>query len=194
MLSQSEIKYNRLMEKSEYLFTQFGYKGVSMDQIAEAAEISKMTIYKYFSSKEKLFLTVLQSIMDKTYEYLQNEIKKLDGTVEKIDAILVFSTKYSQEYSLAFYKDIIEDPIINEKVMKQKKIMSRIIFEDIIKDGIKRGEIRNLDESFIADILIALIDGIGNSYFKEIKDKDDIEKFAVKFYDFLKYGLLGKKE
>lgn len=194
MLTQSEIKYNRLMEKSEELFIQLGYKAVSMDEIAEAAGISKMTIYKYFSSKEELFFTVLQVIMDKTYEYLKNEINKVDGTLEKINAMLTFNIEYSQKYSLAFYKDIMSDPKISNKVMEQKKIMSKAVFEDIIKNGMEIGDIRKVDEAFIANILIALIDGFGNGYFEEIKDKEDLEKFAEKFYDFLKYGLLGGKE
>ncbi len=194
MLTQSEIKYNRLMEKSEELFIQLGYKAVSMDQIAEAAGISKMTIYKYFSSKEELVLTVLQAVIDKTYEYLKNEINKVDETVEKINTMLTFNREYSQKYSLAFYKDIINDPKISNKIMEQKKIMSKAIFEDIIKSGIERGDIRKVDEAFIANILIVLIEGIGSGYFEEIKGKEEIDSFVEKFYDFLKYGLLGGKE
>ena len=52
MISQSEIKYNRMMEKAKELFFEFGYRATSMDQIAEESGISKMTIYRYFSSKE----------------------------------------------------------------------------------------------------------------------------------------------
>lgn len=63
MISQSEIKYNRLMEKAEELFISLGYKGVSMDQIAKEAGISKMTIYKYFSSKEELFVKDRKSVV-----------------------------------------------------------------------------------------------------------------------------------
>lgn len=193
MLTQSQIKYNKLMEKSEELFIQLGYKSVSMDQIAEAAGISKMTIYKYFSSKEELFLEVLQIVMDKSYEYLQNEINKVEGTLEKINAMLTFNIEYSQQYSLAFYKDIMSDPNIYNKIMEEKKKMTSTVFEDIIKSGMEKGDIRKVDEAFISNILIALVDGLGNGYFKEVTNKEDIEDFAEKFYDFLKYGLLGGK-
>lgn len=193
MLSQSEIKYNRLMEKAEELFTGLGYKAVSMDQIAEAAGISKMTIYKYFSSKEELFLSVLQSITEKTYKDLEDRVKSVDGTLEKIDILLSFTMEYTKQYSFAFYKDIMDTTYIAEKMMQEKKKMSNILFQNIIRNGIERGEIRNVDETFIATMLIALIDGLGGSVFDKITCKKEIEDFAEKFYDFLKYGLLGGK-
>ena len=54
MANQSQKKFDRLMEKSKELFWKYGYNGVSVDQIAKEAGISKMTIYKHFSSKEDL--------------------------------------------------------------------------------------------------------------------------------------------
>ena len=77
MLTQSQIKYNRLMEVSEDLFSKYGYKAVSMDEIADATGISKMTIYRYFSSKDELFINAVNSITDKTYENIYVENMKI---------------------------------------------------------------------------------------------------------------------
>ena len=41
-------------------------------------------------------------------------------------------------------------------------------------------------------LLIALIDGMDKSIFNNINSKEDMEDFTEKFYDFLKYGLLGR--
>lgn len=193
MSSSREIKYNRLMEKAEELFIQLGYKSVSMDQIAEAAGISKMTIYKYFPSKEELFFSILQSITERTYTQLEERVKSVDGTLEKIDVLLSFTMEYSKQYSFAFYKDIMDNPYIAEKLMQEKKKMSNKLFKDIVRSGINTGQIRNVDESFIANMLMALIDSISTNFFNKMTCKEELEDFAEKFYDFLKYGLLGGK-
>ncbi|MBU5676513.1 TetR/AcrR family transcriptional regulator [Alkaliphilus sp. MSJ-5] len=192
-MSQSEIKYNRLIEKAEELFIELGYKSVSMDQIAEAAGISKMTIYKYFSSKEELFLNILQSIGDRSFIYIEDQMKKIDGTIEKIDFLLHFNVEYSKQFSLTFYKDIMDNPYIIDRLMKEKKRMSKIIFEDIIRNGVERGEIRDVDEAFMANMLITLIDSISKNFFEKITCRKELEDFTENFYDFLKYGLLGGK-
>lgn len=180
------------MEKAKELFFEFGYRATSMDQIAEESGISKMTIYRYFSSKEELFIKVVLSLMDEYFRYIMENISKMEGTLEKIDFLLNFALEHSKEYSLAFYKDVIDNSYIYDELLREKKKMSRIILEDIIEEGMKRGEIRDIDEVFIADMLIALIDGVDKDIFININSKDDIQSFTEKFYDFLKYGLLGK--
>lgn len=43
-----------IIEASRNLFHQFGFKKVSMDEIAKEAGVTKKTIYMYFNSKEEL--------------------------------------------------------------------------------------------------------------------------------------------
>lgn len=194
MISQSEKKYIRLMEKAEELFVSLGYKAVSMDQIAEAAGISKMTIYRYFPSKEELFIETILSLADRIFLNIKEELENIDGTLEKIDFLLNFGIGYSKKYSLALYNDIMENPYILDKIMKEKIRMTKDIFHDIIRRGMERGEIRKVDEDFVSHMLIILIEGIGKGYFNKITSKEEIEDFVEKFYDFLKYGLLGGKD
>lgn len=193
MLSQSEIKYNNMMEKAEELFIQFGYKAVSMDQIADASGISKMTIYKHFSTKEELFLNVLQSISDKTYLDIEEHVKTAEGTIKKIDTMLMCAREHSERYSMALYKDILENQRILELMMAEKKKRVKQILTDILRNGMKRGDIREIDVSFVANILNALIEGLTKDFNSICSSREELEDFTNKFHDFLKYGLLGGK-
>ncbi|AKL96303.1 transcriptional regulator TetR family [Clostridium aceticum] len=193
MTTQSEIKYNRLMEKAEELFMKLGYKAVSMDEIAEAAGISKMTIYKHFSSKEALFVEVVLNMMQKGVVLIEEKIKKISGTLEKIDFLMGYNMEASKNYSLAFYKDVMSIPYVTEKLLAEKYRISRIIFERIIQEGVEKGEIREVNVSFIVDMLIMMIETFGEKYFNKINTKEEIEGITSAFYDFLKYGLLGGK-
>ncbi len=44
-----------ILEAAKRLFLEQGYQGVSMDQIATAAGVSKLTVYSHFGDKETLF-------------------------------------------------------------------------------------------------------------------------------------------
>ncbi|WP_374012318.1 TetR/AcrR family transcriptional regulator [Pseudoxanthomonas koreensis] len=44
-----------ILDAAKRLFVELGYQGVSMDQIAAAAGVSKLTVYSHFGDKETLF-------------------------------------------------------------------------------------------------------------------------------------------
>ena len=44
-----------ILEAAKRLFVELGYEGVSMDQIAAEAGVSKLTVYSHFGDKETLF-------------------------------------------------------------------------------------------------------------------------------------------
>ena len=55
---------DRIKNSALELFTSYGADQVSMDAIAERADVSKVTIYKYFQSKEDLQREVLGLYID----------------------------------------------------------------------------------------------------------------------------------
>ena len=62
---------NRILKMSRRLFTAKGYENTTIEDVAEAAEISKATLYNYFSSKEDL----LQGIADAALEEIRQMVR-----------------------------------------------------------------------------------------------------------------------
>lgn len=52
-------KHKQILDAAHIEFTENGFDGASMDRLAEAAGVSKPTLYKYFGDKEGLFAAVL---------------------------------------------------------------------------------------------------------------------------------------
>ena len=48
------MKQEQIIQAARKLFNKFGYKRVSMDEIAKEAGVTKKTVYSYFASKEDL--------------------------------------------------------------------------------------------------------------------------------------------
>ena len=65
------LKEEQIIEVARELFHKFGFKKVSMDEIAREAGVTKKTIYRYFDSKEALL------------EYfIQEELQNMKAIVE----------------------------------------------------------------------------------------------------------------
>ncbi len=60
----------RLLAEAQRLFRERGYAATSLEQIAEAAEVTKGAIYGHFASKEDLMLSAIEAARDTTPEYV----------------------------------------------------------------------------------------------------------------------------
>ena len=54
-----------ILEAAESLFLEHGFEGVSMDQIAARAGVSKLTVYSHFGDKDALFIDAVEHYCDK---------------------------------------------------------------------------------------------------------------------------------
>lgn len=63
-LQQLENKRTTIIQAALGLFSRFGLHGTSLDQIASAADVSKTNLLYYFSSKEVLYTSVMESLLD----------------------------------------------------------------------------------------------------------------------------------
>ena len=74
--SRGEERRALLFEVATDLFLKFGYDNVSLDQIVEHAGGSKASIYKYFGSKQGLFLAIYQDRSDKFIRQIELAVQE----------------------------------------------------------------------------------------------------------------------
>ena len=189
MAGQSEKKLKRLLEKSEELFWKYGYSAVTIDQIANEAGISKMTIYKHFHSKEDLFIKVFTRNLEYYLDKIKKTLAEKYHTVEKIEFIYNYTMELAKEYPDILLRDIIEKKSIYERVSAIKLEKGLPIWQFILEDGINKGEIRKLDLNFISQLLMNLPNVFKSLDF--LSEKSEMIKFYENYMDFIKYGLLG---
>ncbi|MBV9415950.1 MAG: TetR/AcrR family transcriptional regulator [Solirubrobacterales bacterium] len=66
-------------------FLRKGYLGTSVDDIAAAARVSKQTVYKYFGSKEKLFVAILEATVGDVLDELFTRVDPRAGEFEDLE-------------------------------------------------------------------------------------------------------------
>ena len=64
-VTRFDVKRASIVGGAKDVFLRHGFEGASMDEIAAAAGVSKMTVYRYFRSKEQLFGGVIRDLCER---------------------------------------------------------------------------------------------------------------------------------
>lgn len=128
----------QIMDTAFDLFSQYGIKSVSMDDIAKAVGISKRTLYESFEDKESL----LTEGIENNAESLSACLTKLEKEpFNALEVILLFyeeMMKTPRWYNEKFYEDLKKYPKAQQKIEVNKaKIGKRCM--DLFTRGVKEG-------------------------------------------------------
>ena len=90
------MKGEQILNAAKKLFTNYGFKRVSMDEIASEAGVTKKTVYTYFSSKEELLKYCIKEELQNMRKIIENvESKKLDF-METVHQVIYNLLKYKK--------------------------------------------------------------------------------------------------
>ena len=84
------VTTQRIVETAAALFLQHGFTAVSMDQIAAAAQVTKMTVYQHFRSKEILLLQCLRWRLERREQYLDEHFKGLPPSSSRVLDVFIW--------------------------------------------------------------------------------------------------------
>lgn len=121
-------KKQKVIETARKLFTEKGYKKVSMDEIALGSSVTKRTIYCYFKDKEELFRF-----------FIVEELIKMKEIVEEIDQknISFFDKTHSTLYELLKYKKNNQFLNMIAKEASEIKTIAAIHYSKMINEHIE---------------------------------------------------------
>ncbi len=138
MSEENEIK-ERILNKAEEMFLQYGFSKVTMDEIASGLGMSKKTLYKFFSGKENLVRELIKNRQCET----ENNInliwadKELDF-VGKLRKMMNYIGKQSSKIKGPLFDDLRKSmPEIWTEVHDFKKIKGLEKATELFKKGIE---------------------------------------------------------
>lgn len=83
-----------ILSAAERIFAERGYFHARMDDIAEASELAKGTLYYYFKSKDEIFVHLLGRETRKVHEELQRRISGRESFLEILEVWIEFYLEY----------------------------------------------------------------------------------------------------
>lgn len=189
------MKEEQILNAAKKLFTNYGFKRVSMDEIASEAGVTKKTVYTYFSSKEELLKYCIKEELQNMRKIIENvESKKLDF-METVHQVIYNLLKYKK--NCKFLKMLFKESEIlkNEQLKENLKIVDKEIQNYIRKQlelAIQNDkiEVQNIDITtfLIYKMYIALMIDWNEDY-KKLDEKE----IADNILHFLVNGLKRKE-
>lgn len=142
-----EHNSQKILYAAEREFVKHGYKGTSMQSIADAAELPKANVHYYFKSKQKLYTAVLSDILERWNEILADMSQEGDPaeTLENyIRAKVDLSIRFPQA-SKIFATEIIQGaPNLKEHIRTEMRQWVREKVK-IIESWIDQGKMTPVD-------------------------------------------------
>lgn len=194
-----EEKRKKVEEAAVQEFRSHNFASSSVNRIVEASGISKGSYYQYFEDKKDLYRHILSLIAQEKIVYLSPLLSNPKG----LDIFTLIRELYKSGLSFGLaHPDYLE---IGNKMIRDSsglavseafpdmKTKSDDLFLGLLKDAVKRGEIREgLDLRLISYLLSSLNITIADYYFK-VRDKAtyemDIMEEVEKLITFIRYGI-----
>ncbi|EKZ0815299.1 TetR/AcrR family transcriptional regulator [Listeria monocytogenes] len=181
-------KKTAIIEAALFLFGKQGFTAVSIKDIAALADVSQVSIYNYFGSKEALIGECARVIMQDTIA-LAEEILASEGTfTQKLErAIQLCNTEINLSLSKFISKEASKDQQFLILLVNNINSLKKDIYMKYVAAG---KEAQVIDNAISDEVIQLFIDAI-NSLGLTVPEEELEEKQAEIIQLFL-YGLIGQ--
>lgn len=186
----TEKKKQAIIQAALQLFKEKGFKETSIKSIAEVAEVSPVSIYNYFGSKDNLVALCVNDLFEEITQQAEDILNSnLDFKTKLDHAFALCQEKMSQQISDYFQDKLVEDSVFSTLLTKAITAKKRDIYRAYIKVGKEEGLIaEDLSTELILNVMDAL-NGMGN----QLDHSDNLETEVDQIHQIFLYGIFGKK-
>ncbi|MBZ0276138.1 MAG: TetR/AcrR family transcriptional regulator [Anaerolineae bacterium] len=155
----------QILQAAALILSQRGFEHIRMDDIAEAAGVSKGTLYLYFKSKDEVLTALMMMFFSTDLERLQALVNSPEPGATRLRLYLQELVDYFNGLG-EMQRVIYEFYAASTRQDDRRQILVgyfdqyRQVTATIIQQGIDRGEFRPTDAQAAATTLIALIEGL----------------------------------
>lgn len=186
-----EQKKKDILTAALTLFMEYGIQKVSIAEIAKKANVSQVTIYNYFESKDNLTQFVFKYYVDQVWNEQKQFLESDLPFNEKITKILFEKRTAANQISERFFQDFMKDYARGQSYVEEVYEKETLpLFIKLFNEGREQGSI----DAGVSDeaILFYL------KMFQEYLQREDIAKITLPIAEDLTklffYGIAGQKE
>ena len=152
-----------IIEVARNVFSQYGYKKTTMDDIAEGARKGKSSIYYYFKSKEEIYEAVVDTESNMLFDNILSQIEKPVPASEKFRLYVL--TRLNKIRELTNFYTVMKSESLHQLdfiVELRNKYHKREIgiLQNILNEGVKSREFSIQDSELAAIALVTAIKGL----------------------------------
>jgi AcrR family transcriptional regulator len=128
----------QLLDAASQVFASKGYHAAAMDDIADAAGVSKPVLYQHFPSKLDLYLALLDQSCDRLVEVLEEALASTDENADRVIATVAafyeFISSESGDFRFVFESDLTADGAVQQRLSRVNAAISDAIAGVIADD------------------------------------------------------------
>lgn len=186
---------DRILDAAESLLAQYGYRKMTVEDIARKVGIGKGTIYLHFNGKQELALSTVDRIVKRLVELLR-EIAAMEApATERLQSMLemrvLFRFDRVRKYSQGL-DDLLRS--IRSALLERRRHhfeLEASEFERVLQEGLNRGELSLEDPRQTAHLLLIATNSLlpFNLSPRELGDRADLLRRAKLVSELLIQGL-----
>jgi AcrR family transcriptional regulator len=120
-----------LLDVAVDVFAERGFHGTSMDEVAEAAGVTKPVLYQHFDSKRELYLELLEDVGGQLVSSVTAAVGGAAGPRQRVEAGFVayfeFVTQQTNAFTLLFGSGSRNDEEFNDAVRRVEDVMAAAV-------------------------------------------------------------------
>jgi len=177
LLTKAESTISNVFTAAGALFVEMPYSAVTMDQIAQAAHVTKGALYHHFESKEELYLTLLHAELTQRKQRFVIAIEGGGSCRERLGRLCQTFLAQPREKRLLLRLirrdiNVFAEPARSVLVRAYQETLPGVI-ESVIRDGIRDGELLDNDARLLSWHFVAMVEVTLCRYADEVFATDD---------------------
>jgi AcrR family transcriptional regulator len=149
-----------ILRAAAHIFQKKGYHATSMQDIAEAVELQKGSLYHHVSGKQEILLNLLNEALDMIVDHLQSVLAEEASPSQKLRqamrTYLAFLTENPSLSAVLLLEHRSLEPAL-KKLHIPRRDRVDAIWRDIILEGIAAGEFRTPNPALTAKALLGVL-------------------------------------
>jgi len=210
-ITQNDLRLQRgvkarqaILRAAEHIFADKGLEGARTDEIARKAGVNKALLYYYFKSKNDLFQAVVEETLEESHRrimaVLSAQEPETDILLHYLEALFEILGR-RPKYLPLIHRLVLTDPRLAERLMKRYFLPRTRKLADVIRRGVRKGELRPVDsvQTAISVSALAITYFIWSSALKTFMHFDpfhpkNFRKRRQEVINFVRYGLFKNPE
>jgi AcrR family transcriptional regulator len=193
MVNKEEYR-KKIIKTAGQIFSRYGFKKTTMEEIARALKIGKSSIYYYYQSKEDIFEAVVLNEANILRNELTTAIKSVESPIEKMKNYVFVRMKSFEKlanyYNAIFDKNLDHFEFI-ERIREKYDIVEIAILRLILWDGTRKKVFNVINSEYTALAIQTTMKGLEVPLFWK-KKEINIEDRLNAILDVLFNGIVVK--
>lgn len=165
------LRRAEILEQAEKIFAAKGFHNTTVAEIAGASGFAVGTLYQFFESKEQLYTVMLTEKLNRMYSGIRESVALEADTIKKIECLVASQFRFVENngeffsiFSRGDHLSLSEGSTALRKRMVADYAVHVSFTEEVIREGIRAGILKEMDPRMMAAALTGIINSCASKW------------------------------